>query len=393
MKGKIGFKALIAGAALMAMPAWAQQTISGPGVDANTITIGFEAPITGTGVNYGTSFEDAANAYWKWAAAQGRRIAGRTVKVVAQDDQLKPDVATQVCTRFAETAFLIVGWQGSANAKACAAAANRNGVPYVARGNDASIGDFATYFATSPVYAADAQIFARFIKERMGGPGTKVQFGSFTASTQDVLLNSFEKATKAAGLNHVPPVRVSYTSSNAEIVSAALAMRDAGTQVAVLIWSPAILATVLSTWKAQNYHPKLIMYVNDQQVDMLCGGQLTADQTKELYAPNPWPNADYVEKVQPGFKAAFKQYTGKEPNSNDVSVWATMAFVDAMFQKAGNDITRKTFLERVGNATVETPLLGPVTYKPGNHIDAGSQFMLRLSCADKTLVTDSKVSR
>jgi ABC-type branched-subunit amino acid transport system substrate-binding protein len=374
-------------------PATAQTiSISGPGVSGDTLTLGFEAPITGTGVNYGTSFEEAANAYWKWAASQGRKIANKTVKIIAQDDQLRPDTATLVCTRLAEQAFLIVGWQGSVNAKACAAAANRAGTPYVARGNDESIGEFPVYFATSPTYSSDGQILARFIKDTMGGAGTKVMFGAFNTPANEILTKSFEKTAESLGLGVSPSVRIGYTAASAEQVSGALAIRDSGAQVTPLIWSPAVLATAFSTWNAQNYHPKLLLYVNDQQAEFLCN-TLTPEQTAALYAPNPWPNVDLVEKVQPGFKQAFQQLTGREPNSNDVSIWTTMAFVDAMFQKAGPDITRAAFLERVGNATIETPFLGPVTYRPGNHIDAGSEFMLKLSCADKALLTYSKVSR
>jgi ABC-type branched-subunit amino acid transport system substrate-binding protein len=386
--------ATVAIAALTAATASAQTaSISGPGVDAGTVTLGLAVPITGTGVNYGTKFEDAANAYWKWAAAQGKRVAGHTVKIIVQDDQLRPDTATQVCTRFSENAFLIVGWQGSNNAKACAAAASRAGTPFVTRGNDPTIGEFPTYFATSPTYVADAEIIARFIKDHMGGPGTKVQFGAFSASTNDVLVQSFDKAAKEQGLQLAPAVRVGFTSSSAEQVTAALQIRDAGTQVAAMIFSPGVLATVFSTWNAQNYHPKLILYVNDQQVDFLCGA-LTPQQTAELYTLSPWPTVEYAEKVQPGFRAAFKQYGGgKDPDSNDISIWATMAFVDAMLQKAGPNITRETFMQRVGNATIETPMLGPVAYKPGNHIDAGSQFMQQLSCQNKALVTLSHVGR
>jgi ABC-type branched-subunit amino acid transport system substrate-binding protein len=384
----------LVGAGLLAAAAnaaWAQ-SISGPGVTDQFVTIGFAVPITGTGINYGTAFEDAANAYWKWAAAKGQKIAGRTVKVIAQDDQLRPDTATQVCSRLAESSFMIVGWQGSANAKACAAAATRLNTPYVMRGNDPSIGEFSGYFATSPTYAMDGEILARFIRERMGKAGTKVQLGAFNTSTNDVLVDSFEKGAAKQGLSAAPAVRVAFNSPNAEIVSAALKMRDAGTEVAALIFSPAILATVFSTWNAQNYRPKLILYANDQQAASLCE-TLSPEQTAALYAPNPWPTAEYVEKVQPGFKAAFREFGGREPNSNDVSVWATMEFVNKMLEKAGPDITRDNFFKRVGNTTIETPSLGPVTYKPGDHVSAASQFMLKLSCQEKLFLTDSRVSR
>jgi hypothetical protein len=70
-----------------------------------------------------------------------------------------------------------------------------------------------------------------------------------------------------------------------------------------------------------------------------------------------------------------------------------MEAVDEMLQKAGPDITRQTFLERVGEATIETRLMGPITYKPGDHQGATSQYMLKLSCEDKRFGNDLKVSR
>jgi len=76
----------------------------------------------------------------------------------------------------------------------------------------------------------------------------------------------------------------------------------------------------------------------------------------------------------------------------DVSVWATMEMIEGMLKVAGPDITRKSFLDKVGSATVETPLMGPVTYKPGDHQGARMEYMTRLSCQDQKMLTFSKVS-
>jgi ABC-type branched-subunit amino acid transport system substrate-binding protein len=390
--GKVTWAALAAAtSAAMAAPALAD-SISGPGVTDTTITIGFVAPITGLGINYGTSFEDSANAYWTDAAKKGRRIAGRTVKVVAQDDQFRPDQATLACTRFAESAFLIAGWQGGGNQKACAVAATRGGAPYVTRGFDPSVGESPNFFATSPTSIQEAQILARFITQNMGGAGTKVQYVGSSSQAADALIEAFNKAAQQDGLSVAPAQRVAFNGAAAEVAAAALQVKNAGTQVVASSLAPSQLSILFSTWNSQNFYPRLIIYANDQQAASLCQ-TLKPEQTAALYAPSPWPTAEYVEKVHPGFRTDFKQIAGHEPTSVDVSVWATMELIERMLQVAGPDITRKSFLDKVGNSTVESPLMGPVTYKPGDHQGAHNEYMTRLSCQEQKMLTSSKVSQ
>jgi ABC-type branched-subunit amino acid transport system substrate-binding protein len=367
----------------------------GPGVSNSTINIAIHMPITGAGLDYGSAGPNAANFYWRWLSDHHQKIAGRDVHLTIADDQFSSSSATQVCTQLASDNLLIIGYQGTPVVTACAAAANHLGIPYFSRGLSPDLGiQNATYFPLSPTYKNEAPIIANWMVQKMGGRGTKVAMFTYNISSFDYIVNRFEGQARYVGLNVIPAERISLTAGPAEIQAAALDLQRKGVQAVYVNMSPTAVFPAFSAWKAAGYSPGVIDYASASQVPTLCSSLGSTSPRPKLYAPSPWPGADLAVKADPNFAKAVAKYTGKPPTDIEVQFWANMQLIGNLLQAAGpKNLSWAGLMKALENQKkpIQTPLLGPVKYTVGNHIDGvHREYMLQANCQKGTLFTFAK---
>jgi ABC-type branched-subunit amino acid transport system substrate-binding protein len=351
-----------------------------------------DIPITGAGLAFPTDVQAAASAYWRWQADQHNTIDGRTVTLTVSDDQFSSSVATQNCTQMSANSFLLLGYSGTSVIGACAAVGSRAGVPFVSRGLDPGFGQYTSYFAISPTYSEDGNLIARWVSQQMGGPGTKVSIVTYNTPQFDGLVGNFNDTARQLGFVALPAQRLSATAGAAESNAAALALRDAGAQVVVLDVVSAQLFTIFSTWTAQSFFPKIVMYGSAGQVPTIC--KTLGSNKGDVYVPNPWPQADYAAKAEPAFAQAVKKYGMSEADSYvDMAFWSEMEVVDQMLRATSTtgSLTRASFLNKVQTLSINTPLMGPIQYTPTNHLGSRAEYFLKANCATNTLDTVAKV--
>lgn len=363
---------------------------SSPGVTKSTISIGLDVPITGIGFSLGSGVEKQAQLYWKWEAAHGKKIVGRTVQLSVHNDQFSSSVATQVCASEAPNSFIMLGWQGSNVIGACAQYANSQGVPYIARGLDAAFGKYRTYFALSPSYPHEGELVARWMRQHMGArPGSKVGFITYNTSEFNGLNNAFSAEARSLGLTVVPAQRISLTAGIAESQAAALAMKNSAAQYVYLDLAKQMF-TVLSTFQAQSYYPHIVLYGANAEAKAICG--LLGPNKADVYAPSPAPELDYARAHDPNFFKAWSEYIGGQPTDIGLYFWWEMKAVAAMLETTGNPLTRARFIQRVEHSTIATTLMAPIHYTAADHIAATKEWMLRLDCTSGQFLTAANVS-
>lgn len=170
--------------------------------EAQVVTIGFAAPLTGPQAHYGEEYKNGVTLAIEDANAESPTIDGKPVKFVlqAEDDQADPRTATQVAQKFVDAK--INGMIGHFN--------SGTSIPASKIYSDAGIVQIA--MATSPVYTqqgfattfrsmtSDTQqgaVMGKFVVDKLSAKKIAI-IDDRTAYGQG-LADEFEKAVKAAG--------------------------------------------------------------------------------------------------------------------------------------------------------------------------------------------------
>ena len=366
------------------------------GSSTGTINIALHLPITGGGFDYGSAGPQAANWYWEWLQAHGEKIDGDNVHLTYVDDQFNPSTATQVCTQLTtQNNLLIIGYQGTPVITPCAAVASRAGIPYFSRGLDPSLATTnKTYFAISPTYQYEAPMVADWMKAHQNGKGTKVAFFGYNIASINYTVDKFDTQAQADGLTVVPAARVSLTATTAEVQAAALKLKSEGVGSVYMDLASTAVYPAMTAWKSAGFIPNIVDYADSSQVATICSSIGSAAANPPIYAPSPWPGAEWAAKADPNFAKAVAQYSGKPPTDIEAQFWGIMQMIGTLLTKAGpNNLTPSKLLASLQHmSNVTTPLMGPVTYTPDNHIDATKEYMAQANCANNTLPTITAIT-
>ncbi|MGH9275571.1 MAG: ABC transporter substrate-binding protein, partial [Acidimicrobiales bacterium] len=173
------------------------------GVSDTTINLAVHAPVTGAAPLPASSFEKAADLYWRYVTEiKKEKVLGRsTVRVAFKDDKYTPNTAIQACRELASSSFLLVGAGGTDQIQACAQFAEQSKVPYLSAGvTEAGLKGLKYYFASSMTYAQQTELLAQYVKKTY--PGKKV--GAIITDTPnfDDAASAWDAAAKRHGLSY-----------------------------------------------------------------------------------------------------------------------------------------------------------------------------------------------
>ncbi|MDQ1501206.1 MAG: branched-chain amino acid transport system substrate-binding protein, partial [Actinomycetota bacterium] len=206
------------------------------GVTDTTIRIGIHAPVTGAAPFPQKAFQDSNDLYWKFLAAKGG-VHGRNVEVVFRDDQYNPTSAVQACREMVEKekVFAIIGFAGADQITACARYAETAGVPYFSGGvNEDGLAGLNRYFAISQTYDQQSATLAKLMKNRIRK--TKVAIVVISTPALNSTVRSItSEILKVGGLQIVRSSRIGKNGSDAELLSEAQQLKNAGAETVYVI--------------------------------------------------------------------------------------------------------------------------------------------------------------
>lgn len=336
------------------------------GITDTTITIGIHAPTTGAAPIESVVFEKGADLYWRWLAKKGTKVLGRDVKVVFRNDEYSPTTAVAVCKKMAEDekAFLLIGGAGTDQINACAGYAEPRKIPYLSPGvQESGLSARSNYFAVSMTYKAQMGPLISLLKKvnakssldkygALNGGDSKIKIGFIRPNTPnfDDADEALKAAVAAAGWGYKSFSVVKEGNSN-EAQTVASQLQQQGVDIAIPITAPLFTTNLVINADKNGYKPKWagIAITNNvnAMIDTACKGNNPGMEGAIFFSPWPgWKNL--VEGKDPEFARAAKELASSVNNRKNgdllYALWGIMRTVHGMFQKAGPNMSRESFI-------------------------------------------------
>jgi len=359
------------------------------GITDDEIVIGIHAPVTGAAPFPQNSFQAGKDIYFQFRNEQGG-IHGRRVRVVFRDDRFDPRSAVAACREMVENdrAFLLVGGGGSDQIGACADYADQVGVPYLSAGvQTAGLDQLGTYFALSMTYAEQAPLLAGMIATQFGGQ--KVAVVVAEGENLDDYFAAQTAALRDVGITPVYAERIPKSTSQSDALNIATELRASGAQVVVFNASPVSFLNVAAASAGQGYRPRWagpgVSNGLNTVATVGCGAANSVDGARYF---SPFPQLDAIDSLDPDFRPAYRRYAGAEPDDLGIALWGLGKLIAAVFDAAGPDVTRESFVATLESGQVfETGVFPPVQFAPGDHFGGSAVHVLEASCSSRSFRT------
>lgn len=375
-----------AGGAGPAGPAGAAAAGDRTGINDTEIRIGIHAPVTGAAPIPQNAFEEGKDVFWN---SPDGKVGGRTVKVFFEDDKFDPATAVQKCKKMVEQdkVFLLIGGGGADQITSCARYAQSVGVPYLSAGvNEAGIAELRSYFALSATYSQQSPIIAQLIAKRFAGKSAAIAVadsGSFNDAQA-----SITKALEGAGVKVVYNKRIPKSANAGDAAAIATALQQSGAQVVYFLSSP---TTFLSVAAALNptYSPQFVGpgITSGLATVATVGCQGRAGIDKAIFL-SPFPQLDVVDRIDPGYQRAYQQQLGKKGDDLGLALWGLSKQLKTMFDAAGADMTRQSFVSTLeSGAAFAGGVYPPTQYSARNHFGGSQVHALQADCGSDTFKT------
>lgn len=359
------------------------------GITDTEIRIGIHAPVTGAAPIPQNAFAEGKDVFWK---SPDGKVGGRTVKVFFEDDKFDPATAVQKCKKMVEQdkVFLLIGGGGADQITACARYAQSVGVPYLSAGvNESGVATLRSYFALSATYAQQSPILTQLVTKRFGGKSAAIAVadsGSFNDAQA-----SITRAFEGAGIKIVYNKRIPKSANAGDAAAIATALQQSGAQVVYFLSSP---TTFLSVAAALNptYNPQFVGpgITSGLATVATVGCQGRAGVDKAIFL-SPFPQLDAIDAIDPRYQRAYQQQLGKKGDDLGLALWGLSTQLKTMFDAAGADMTRQSFVSTVeGGKAFAGGVFPPVKYSARNHLGGSQVHAVQADCASdrfKTIAT------
>jgi ABC-type branched-subunit amino acid transport system substrate-binding protein len=358
------------------------------GVTDDEIVIGIHGPVTGVAPIPLTSLEDSNDIYWRYLAlTDPEALNGRKVRVVFRDDEFRSDRAVQVCQEMVESegVFLLVGTGGADQITACAAYADRAGVPYISTGvNEADLADLSTYFAVSLTYNEQNPLIVARIQElgfvRIGV--VVVDVPSF-ADAHD----GFVQAAEEAGLEIAVEMRMA-ASSEADWVVAAQQLQASGVEAVFVLSTPTAFLGLANGSRSEGYDPVFFGPGVTNGLNLVTMFGCPAVGNAQFFSP--FPQLDVIDELDPDFRAAYAQLDA-EADDIGLGLWSVNKVIAQMLEATGPELGRAAFMDTIERGDLfDTGVFGPVSFSPNDHFGGSAAHLLKSDCAMNQYLTEQE---
>ncbi len=371
-------------------------TLSGDdrtGVTEDRIALAVHAPVTGAAPLPVTSFEKAADLYWRYVTQmQGEKVLGRSeVTVAFKDDRYTPNTAVQACRELAANAFLLVGGGGTDQIQQCGRFADGAGVPYLSAGvTEAALADAGTYFAASMTYPQQAELLAQYVKKSFGNR----KVGAIITDTPnfDDAADAWEDAVQRQGLSYYKTLRHP-KGNDSWITSFGSEMRSNGVEVLFFLSAPSDYLKFAQQADGQSYRPQYV------------GVGVSKGLNAVLESGCPWVNGGIYFSPFPGLDWARQNLSeifaagerfGVAIDDVAVALWGLAAIQHEAFKRyeqtfGSTDLTREDFVAMLERQQgIQTKVYPQLSFAPDDHFGAQQVHVLQADCGSgehKTLAT------
>ena len=336
------------------------------GITADTITIGFHAPLTGAAPLPQTSFVKGQTQYWEWKG----KVYGRNMRIIIKDDGYNPSRATSVCKELIERekAFILGGAGGADQIAACARVAAAAGVPYLSPGVDEGVlRNLRNYFAFSMSYPQQAPLLVQWIAKN--SPPSNNKLGIIKDRTPS--FNNVVNKVKEEGEKRGWEVLVRQAQNGP---SDAQWLVQNQIEVAFPIMSP-------STW---------VQIVNSPggNIKQWAGVGITMGLNTVASAACPAINGAMFFSPFPGFNTA-KQLDPNTTAEDDIqwALWGSNKLLDIIFTKMNGTLTRQKFVEVLETQQIDNGIYPVTRHTKTDHFTAKTVHVLRADCSKRQYVS------
>lgn len=354
------------------------------GVTSDTITIGIHVPMTGAAPVPSASFDKGKDLYWRWLDQNDASIGGRSVRVVARNDNFNASQAVSVCKEMVEKdhVFMLVGFSGADEVVACARYAASVGVPYLSGGStQAGLEDLTNYFAIWESYEQAAPLLADLVTARLDGAHSVNGMVRYSSPNLDEPHDRFVAAMEKRGA-HVQYDRVVRSEANyADAQAIATELQQNHVKNVYMLVSPLFWIQVARAAAQQNYFPKWIGLYEAVEDLIAPGCQQNAIDGAEFL--NMVPAYADADRFDPDFR--------KAGGSDGVQwiLWGLSKAIAGMLALPGHDLTRERFEYLAARAgRIHSGVVPDLSFSPRNHFGGTALHLLRADCSKGHWVTE-----
>ncbi|MCU1486452.1 MAG: ABC-type branched-chain amino acid transport system, substrate-binding protein [Actinomycetia bacterium] len=359
------------------------------GITDKVIKIGIHAPVSGAAPFPQTSFSKGAPVYWKFLDTKGG-VFGRSVQVVFEDDEFNPATAKRVCQKMVEQdkVFLLIGGGGADQITACAQYANSVGVPYLSAGvNQTGLNALRGYFALSQTYSQQSPMLAQLAKKRLGGGKVAIAVED-TPSFADAHA-SIVKAMKDQGLQIVYDKPLPKDTQQTQALAIANGLKTSGAQIVYILAAPTAFLNIAAAATGQGYNPQYIGPGITSGLNLVASIGCPAIGAARFLSP--FPQLDVIDRLDRDFRPAYQKFAGGDPDDIALALWGLSKGLNAMFQAAGKDMTRQSFVQTLeGGKRFATGVYPPVQFSPSNHFGGSQSHLLKADCQARQYKTEAQ---
>lgn len=359
------------------------------GITDTEIRIGIHAPVTGAAPIPQSAFEEGKEVFWN---SPDGKVFGRKVRVFFEDDKFDPGTAVQKCKKMVETdkVFLLIGGGGADQITACAKYAQSVGVPYLSAGvNEAGLTELRSYFALSASYSQQSPIITSLVKKRFAGKKAAIAVAD-SGSFNDAY-SSITSAFQGAGIDIVYRKRIPKSANAGDAASIASQLQTSGAEVVYFLSSPTTFISV-ATALAPGYNPQFVGPGITSGLNTVasvgCKGRAGVDKAIFL---SPFPQLDAIDRIDPKYQQAYQQQLGKKGDDLGLALWGLSRQLKTMFDAAGKDMTRQSFVAALESGkSFAGGVYPPTKYSARNHLGGGQVHAVQADCSTdsyKTIAT------
>lgn len=363
------------------------------GVTDTEIKVGLHAPVTGAAPFPAENFRRGQNVYWEWSGAP--KIHGRSVKLIFENDDYSPFTAVDRCRKMAEQdkVFALIGGGGTDQVQACARWAASKGVPYVSAGvTENGMRNLKNYFAFTMSYKQQEPLLWQLIvSDPRLNENAVAMVRTNTPNFEDAH-QAFVQTVQAGGKKLVLDRTMSKNPSQAEYKQTALALKDANAQTVHILTAP-VHFIQLTAALDPTYRPWFVgVGITKGLNDVLANGcPASGNAIGQGLFFSPGPGLDIINELDPKYGPAYRERNpGVTPDDLGMLLWALNKSLHQLFENAGKDLSRQSFILSTEKASVKTGLFPEVQYTPQNHFGASQVHLLRANCSTRVYDTEAR---
>jgi branched-chain amino acid transport system substrate-binding protein len=194
---------------------------------------------------------------------------------------------------------------------------------------------------------------------------------------------------KVGGLQIVRSSRIGKNGSDAELLSEAQQLKNAGAETVYVIASPITFIKLATNAQAQAYNPTWVGPGTTNGFAVVAeAGCPSIGSAKFL---SPFPQLDAIDELDPDYKPAYRRYVGDRPDDIGILNWGMNKVVHQMLEATGRDLSRQSFLKTVTSGRVFHSNVYPdVSYDGTIRFGARTAHLLEADCTTRTWKTTGR---